>query len=71
MAAPGPEKNTRHFGGIVSDLGTASDPSSGSNEGLHIPISDDNGFYEYNDEKSLQHVSLILLFTSRPRLGLK
>ena len=57
MASPNPQKTSGHFGEVVSNPGTLSDPLNGSNGGLHIPISDEGGFYGYNDEKHLQHVS--------------
>lgn len=57
MASTDPDKTPDFFGGIVSDQGTPSDLSGGSNGGLHIPISNDNGFYGYNEEKHLLHVS--------------
>jgi hypothetical protein len=55
MASPDPQKSP-HFGEIVSDPGTPSELLNGSNGGLRIPISDDSGFYGYNDEKHIQHV---------------
>jgi hypothetical protein len=55
MASPDPQKTPNDF---ISGPGTPSDLSNGSSGGLHIPISSDSGFYGYNDEKHLQHVSL-------------
>ena len=57
MASPDPQKTPNHFGEIVSNPGTPSDLLDGSNGGLRIPVSTDSGFYGYNDEKHLQHVS--------------
>jgi hypothetical protein len=42
----------------ISNQGTPSDLPGGSNGELHIPIPNDSGFYGYNEEKHLQHVSL-------------
>ena len=58
MTSPDPEKDPKHFGGIVSNPGTPSDLLDGSSGGLHIPVSNDSGFYGYNEEKHLQHVSI-------------
>ena len=58
MTSPDPEKSPKHFGEIVSNPGTPSDLLDGSSGGLHIPVSNDSGFYGYNDEKHLQHVSI-------------
>ena len=58
MASPDPQKSPHHFGEIVSNPGTPSDLLEGSSGGLHIPVSTDSGFYGYNDEKHLQHVSI-------------
>ncbi|KAF9646656.1 AMP deaminase [Thelephora ganbajun] len=56
MASPDPQNTPNSFGGIISSQGTPPDLSGGSNGGLHIPISNDSGFYGYNDEKHLQHM---------------
>ena len=59
MVSPEPqEKTPKHFGEIISNPGTPSDLLDGSTVGLHIPVSSDSGFYGYNDEKHLQHVSI-------------
>ena len=65
MASQDRQKTPSHFGEVISNPETPSDPLDGSNGGLHIPISNDSGFYGYNDEKHLQHVS-----TSTPALPL-
>lgn len=41
----------------LSNQGTPSDLSSGPSGGFHIPVSNDSGFYGYNEEKHLHHVS--------------
>lgn len=59
MASSDPPKTPNRAGEIISNPGTPSDLVDGSNGGLHIPIPDDSGFYGYNDEKHLQHVSVL------------
>jgi len=58
MASPDPHKTPSRAAEIVPNPATPSDLLGGSNGGLHIPISNDSGFYGYNDEKHLQHVSI-------------
>lgn len=58
MASTDPDQTPSRFGGIVSSQGTPSDLSNTSNGGLHIPVSNDSGFYGYNEERHLQHVSI-------------
>ena len=65
MTSSEPQNSSKRFGEITSNPGTPSDLLDGSNAGLHIPVSSDSGFYGYNDEKHLQHVSV-----STPTLSL-
>ena len=67
MASFDPLKTPNRVGEIVSNPGTPSDLLDGSNGGLLIPIPDDSGFYGYNDEKHLQHVSVLPHFPHRPK----
>ena len=58
MASLDSQKSPNHSDEIASSPITPSDLLEGSSGGLHIPVSDDSGFYGYNDEKHLQHVSV-------------
>ena len=58
MDSPDPERTPNHFGGVVSNPGTPSDLLDGSTGGLIIPVSNDSGFYGYNDKKHIEHVSM-------------
>ena len=66
MTSPDPQKTPTHFGETTSNPGTPSELLDGSNGGLHIPVSGDSGFYGYNEEKHLQHVSISTPSSSLP-----
>jgi hypothetical protein len=50
---------------LRSSRESSSDDLQGSSDGLRIPQAKD-GFFGYNEEKSLQHVSIVLLLGFEP-----